>query len=185
MNKFDPIELLGDIGMYINNCLDDVESLLSITKNKQWREDLRANGDRIGYKCSINESDKEYEIIHSAMIKAAGFFLNSTNRSINDYEKVYNFYKIFQWETPMSEMAPHADSWIADGETIVPDISLVMYLTSDFEGGELSFTDLNKKIKPKSGDIVVFDSASLHGVEPVLSGRRITTQLFLKKIAND
>jgi hypothetical protein len=185
MNKFDPIELLGASGMYINNCLDDAESLLLITKNKQWRDDLRANGQRIGHQCSVNETDEEYDIIHSAMLKAAGIFLDSTNRSINDYKKVYNFYKIFKWETPMDNMAPHADSWFVDGELVVPDITLVMYFTGDFEGGELSFVDLNKSIKPESGDIVVFDSTTLHGVEPVLSGRRITTQLFLKKIAND
>jgi predicted 2-oxoglutarate/Fe(II)-dependent dioxygenase YbiX len=55
-----------------------------------------------------------------------------------------------------------------------------MYLTGDFEGGNLTFVDLNKKIKPEAGDIVVFDSNTLHAVESVLSGRRITTQLFLR-----
>lgn len=180
MMKFDPIETLGTQGLYINNCLDDPESLLLLLKDTEWQEDFRANGEKLGYRCSIDHNEEGYDVIHSAMIKAATMFLDSTNRSIDDYEIIYNYYRIFKWETPMYPMAPHADGWEVDGEFIVPDITLVMYFTGDFEGGNLTFIDLDRKIKPEAGDIVVFDSATLHGVESVISGRRITTQLFLR-----
>jgi hypothetical protein len=180
MNKFDPIETLGTQGLYINNCLDDPESLLLLTKDMEWHEDFRANGEKLGYRCSIDQNEEVYDAIHSAMIKAAEIFLERTNRSIDDYERIHNYYRIFKWETPMYPMHPHADSWNIDGELVVPDITLVMYFTGDFEGGNLTFVDLNRKIKPEAGDIVVFDSITLHGVESVLSGRRITTQLFLR-----
>jgi hypothetical protein len=180
MIKFDPIETLGTQGIRISNCLDDAEPFLLSTQNMEWDEDFRTNGEKIGYGVSLFEEDYWYDFINSAMLKAADIFLERTNRSTDDYKRIYKHYRIFKWETPMGPMGPHADGWEVNGETITPDISLVMYFTGDFEGGNLTFVDLNKKIKPKAGDIVVFDSNTLHAVESVLSGRRITTQLFLR-----
>jgi hypothetical protein len=181
MNKFDPIDLIGTQGIRISNCLDDAEPFLLLTQSMKWDEDFRTNGEKLGYGFSLFEGEDGYELIDSAMLKAAEIFLEKTNRSVDDYNRVYSHYRIFKWETPMGPMGPHADGWERNGETITPDISLVMYLTGDFEGGNLFFVDLDKKIKPKAGDIVVFDSSTLHGVESVISGRRITTQLFLRK----
>jgi len=176
---FNPIQDLGGVGLYINNCLEDAEDILLSTSNKTWEEDFRPGGLLLGYRCSIDDSEEKYQIIHSAMLKAAELFLNKTGRYLSDYRVGSNYYKIFKWDTPVPMMGRHADKWYVDDELVVPDISLVMYLTSDFEGGNLIFAGLNKSIKPQAGDIVVFDSTTLHEVSEVLSGRRITTQLFL------
>jgi hypothetical protein len=181
MNKFDSIEEFGTHGIRISNCLDDAELLLLLSQGLEWFPDFRSNGEQYGHGCTVGEGENGYDAMHSAMLKAAEIFLERTNRSIDNYKRVHNYYRIFKWDTPMSPMGQHADGWVEDGETITPDISLVMYFTGDFEGGNLTFVDLNKKIKPEAGDIVVFDSATRHGVESVLSGRRITTQLFLLK----
>jgi predicted 2-oxoglutarate/Fe(II)-dependent dioxygenase YbiX len=60
--------------------------------------------------------------------------------------------------------------------TISRDISLLCYLDDDYEGGELEFTDLNLKIKPKKGTIISFPSYKEfpHKVHPVISGIRHT-----------
>lgn len=181
MNKFDPIRLLDGHGMYINNCLDNVESLSVIIENKGLEEDFRQDGSSSGWRYILSAKDEEYEIIDSAMAKAADIFLTSTNRSINDYTKMEQDYKIFKWFTPRDTMLQHTDHWYVGDKLISPDITLVMYLTGDFDGGKLVFGELDIKIQPQAGDIAVFDSTTLHGVEPLGSGRRITVQSSLFK----
>jgi hypothetical protein len=183
MEKFSPVQELGTVGILVSNCLQDNESLIKGLNHKEWLREVRSNSEEIGSKAYVYDlEDKEiYDTLHYAMTYAAKMFLDKTNRSILDYEKRYDNYKIFKWSTPMDGMGAHPDRWMEDGGEVVPDITLVMYLTGDFEGGELLFPELNQNIKPKAGDIVVFDSSTMHGVASVLNGRRITTQLFLFK----
>ncbi len=167
--------------MVISDCISDTDSIISHFDTNICEEDLRQNGSKLGHKYFIQASDDRYKQIHDSMMRAAEIFLLSTHRSISDYEVRYPWYKIFKWETPMGPMAQHTDGWIDEDKAVIPDISLVMYFTSDFEGGEVLFNSLKKAFKPKAGDVLVFDSDTLHGVDPVLSGNRITTQLFLFK----
>lgn len=53
-------------------------------------------------------------------------------------------------------------------------LSTVMYLNSDYEGGEIEFKHSNVKIKPDAGSIVFFPSNFLyvHEVYPITSGVR-------------
>ena len=44
--------------------------------------------------------------------------------------------------------------------------------SSDYDGGELHFPDLNKKFKLDKGDVIIFKSSLLHGVFPVTKGER-------------
>ncbi|HWB33951.1 MAG TPA: 2OG-Fe(II) oxygenase [Candidatus Paceibacterota bacterium] len=54
------------------------------------------------------------------------------------------------------------------------DISLVVYLNQDFEGGDIVFPKQAITIKPRAGMLLAFPSSHhfLHGVNPVLSGTR-------------
>lgn len=56
------------------------------------------------------------------------------------------------------------------------DISLLLYLNDDFEGGELEFTLLGLTIKPKAGMLIAFPSylEFEHKVHPVKKGTRYT-----------
>ena len=53
-------------------------------------------------------------------------------------------------------------------------ISLVACLSKkeDYEGGIFKFIDLKKDFKFDLGEAIIFDSNLLHGVEPVISGKR-------------
>lgn len=53
-------------------------------------------------------------------------------------------------------------------------VSLSMFLNDDYEGGELEFKEFNLRIKPVSGEIVVFSSGFpyMHQVLPVTMGIR-------------
>lgn len=53
-------------------------------------------------------------------------------------------------------------------------ISVILILNDDFEGGKFYIQALHKKIYPEQnkGDIIIFPSFLLHGVEPIISGIR-------------
>jgi predicted 2-oxoglutarate/Fe(II)-dependent dioxygenase YbiX len=65
----------------------------------------------------------------------------------------------------------HWDNYVEDGEE---DISALLYLNEDFEGGELFFPNQNIRIKPESGMLVFFNGTEdyHHTVEVVTKGRR-------------
>jgi predicted 2-oxoglutarate/Fe(II)-dependent dioxygenase YbiX len=70
------------------------------------------------------------------------------------------------WQTPEGELI-----W---KKSIDRDISIVMYLNDDYEGGDFVFPDLKIRIRPEPGMLVCFPSNHhyKHGVEPVTSGKR-------------
>ena len=85
---------------------------------------------------------------------------------------------------------PHADSEAASNDQInfmpnySPDsfnspilieVAANLYLTDDFEGGELYFPNLGISIKPKAGQLILFPGGHeySHGVKMVTAGKRI------------
>lgn len=54
------------------------------------------------------------------------------------------------------------------------DLSTVLFLNDDFEGGDFVFPDLKVRVRPEPGMLVCFPSTHqyLHGVEPITSGHR-------------
>jgi hypothetical protein len=88
----------------------------------------------------------------------------------------------------------------------VPSVSIVLYLSSDFEGGEITFIDEENKteinfqqslgnsehktntdnditIKPSAGQVMIFDSNVTHAVKEVIGGKRISTDItYMNKI---
>lgn len=74
----------------------------------------------------------------------------------------------------------HADSEAFDVESrrfhrvADRDVSLLLYLNDDYEGGELTFTRLNYTYRPQAGDLVLFPSNNvfLHRAEQVTRGTK-------------
>ena len=60
------------------------------------------------------------------------------------------------------------------------DISSLVYLTDDFEGGNLFFPDLDIEIEPVAGSAIYFpgNNEHLHEVKELLSGNRATCTGF-------
>ncbi|NND43679.1 MAG: hypothetical protein HKN58_00035 [Xanthomonadales bacterium] len=81
---------------------------------------------------------------------------------------------------PGGRYAMHADSEIllnqprAWFKNIDRDISLLIYLNDDFDGGTLEFTKFNYIFRPRVGDLVFFpsDHRYLHEAMPVTRGLR-------------
>ena len=62
------------------------------------------------------------------------------------------------------------------------DISMLFYLNDNYTGGELEFTSLGLKIKPKTGMMIAFPSYKefAHKVHPVTSGFRYSLVTWLE-----
>ena len=62
------------------------------------------------------------------------------------------------------------------------DISILFYLNDNYTGGELEFTTLGLKIKPKTGMMIAFPSYKefAHKVHPVTSGFRYSLVTWLE-----
>ena len=61
-------------------------------------------------------------------------------------------------------------------------VSAILYLNSDFEGGEVEFVNFNIKIKPEPGMLLLFPSnyAYTHIAHPVTSGTKYAIVTWIK-----
>lgn len=81
------------------------------------------------------------------------------------YYEVFNFVK---YQGTGKHFAIHADH----GPAYVTTVSAVGYLNDNYDGGELIFPRFDLKIKPETGDLVVFPSTFIyeHSSEPIING---------------
>ena len=97
----------------------------------------------------------------------------------------------FLYYTEGGHYKPHYDGeamWTnPDGtkqwkKSIDRDISTVLFLNDDFEGGEFVFPAYRIRIKPEPGLLVAFPSTHhyLHAVEPVKSGERVVSVCWMR-----
>ncbi|TXS89471.1 2OG-Fe(II) oxygenase [Parahaliea aestuarii] len=113
--------------------------------------------------------------------------LNLVRRIYRDYAEPFYHCRLRSLESPHilryssgSYYRPHADSDQLNPDTgrwektLDRDLSLLLYLDEDYEGGELVFPNLDFEIRPCAGMLLMFpsDFRYLHGVRPVSRGQR-------------
>lgn len=76
----------------------------------------------------------------------------------------------------------HIDTMINPLMDVTRKLTVLLFLNDEFEGGKLFLKIGSEKIYPpqKPGDLVIFPSFILHGVEPVISGRRCSLVTWLE-----
>lgn len=88
---------------------------------------------------------------------------------------------------PGNLQMPHADKELHEGDNAGKpndfpwyDIATIMYLNSDYEGGELYFPNQGIQFKPKRGAVYFFpgDKNYIHGITQIESGIRYTCPFF-------
>jgi PKHD-type hydroxylase len=87
----------------------------------------------------------------------------------------------------------HIDSAIhrdfVTGERIRTDISVTVFLSEpdDYKGGELIIEDTygSHEVKLPAGDAIIYPATSLHRVEPVSSGARVASFLWVRSLVKD
>lgn len=217
---FEIKQVIKDCGLYLSNCIsqDDIDEIMELSKSDllevgssrlgshvviddgtEWRDFLaKYEGDELAE--ARNVSNKVFKKIYPVMVKAMQIYTNYFGLDINEYTMTKPVFWIKTYDIG-ANIGIHSDSWESDGgKTLVPAVSIVLYLSSDFEGGELVFVDddstfltvadmgitINKdekdiSIKPSAGHLAVFDSHSIHKVKHVISGTRISTDITYMK----
>jgi hypothetical protein len=115
-----------------------------------------------------------------------------------DFSLSGDFERIVEYIGPEVGMGPHVDVLTQHHEVIenmlltddeAKDVEhrtatfcgygLVVYLSDNFEGGELYYPEYDVLYKPNAGDLVIHDAETIHCVRGVKSGRRLTHQAVL------
>lgn len=173
---------LGDKGLYIEDCVDQdsISYLFNLEKtlNRQkidqlhfFRSGIPNRKDQIGIYLQSN--------IDAAILE----YISKSGKDKSEYI-LRTSYSLSEWKLGKS-LAAHIDSIKYDHEdTHTPRsiINCLLYLTDDYEGGEIFFPEVDISIKPKAGSVVVFDSDLMHGVAAVKSGIRKTLSSNLYSI---
>lgn len=83
--------------------------------------------------------------------------------------KVMGFNRILR-QLPGNNMDPHVDEIDDQANGAIREYAMVLYINDNYSGGELSFLNLNIKIKPEKGSLMIFKTGPkyLHQVQTVL-----------------
>jgi hypothetical protein len=83
------------------------------------------------------------------------------------------------------DQAPHGDKENEDGSLQIGeirdyDLSTIIYINDNFDGGNTYFTQHDISVKPKKGSVLIFpgDKYYIHGVSKVKNGTRYTLPKF-------
>jgi len=113
-----------------------------------------------------------------------GATLTSCGLNINHEKWQYNITHSNQTEFLMYDVngkyEAHVDTFHQLGNE-TRKLTCLAILNDDFEGGKFYIMNSNEKIYPpqEKGDIIVFPSFMVHGVEPVTKGKRFTVVTWL------
>lgn len=155
---------------------------------RTWIEDHAADDAfRPGYKLArlplediANEDNKFLQPLRTVLRKVEKHFRSS-------YEILHSFglKRIYGniMDTGAENPAHDDDGDYYEGK---PDVELhyscILMLNSDYEGGELYFEHHGLETKLEEGDLIMFrgNAANLHGVRPVLEGKRYNVIFFYR-----
>jgi predicted 2-oxoglutarate/Fe(II)-dependent dioxygenase YbiX len=184
--SFEIINEIGDVGLYIENCFDPefISNIKNIFKLIDQKDVYN-----VRHATKINLTSKEYPDIISnidkSAVKAINIFLDKHGIDKSNYVR-FNVLDvdILTWKHGIG-IGLHNDTVLYnDLEEITPrpDISILAYFSSEYEGGEIVFPDYNLSIHPNAGSIILFKAKTNHMVNEVISGTRMTTManLYLK-----
>ena len=175
--------LIGTKGLYVMNCVsqDAINQVIDLEKHLNQIDQIHYI--RSGFTISEDAlSTYLTKHINAAIIK----YLNMSKKDISGYI-ARSSYEISSWKLGKT-MPPHIDTIKYEDEDTHnprPIINVLLYLTDDYDGGEIVFPDCGVSLKPKAGSVVVFDSDLMHGVNAVVSGERKTLESHLYSVNSE
>lgn len=200
-------EIINDYGksaLHLKDCLskEECDRLIEFGKLNPIQKRISysevAGGRYLESSAEIRFKNKElFDLLHERTLEAAKIYLNKNQLDFSLYEfsttkkeKERVSYIIKTWKIG-GFIGHHKDSYkYSDGTTVQPEISVIVYLTDNFTGGDVVLLsaddhidgklvnhnkDLDQIIRPITGSMVVIDSKVIHKVTPVISGIRIST----------
>lgn len=186
------IDIFKDVWPGTKETIDAVEEqCLSTESGMRWSK-ARTIGsgtnqkERTNYNLSLTECSKDFEnplaqTIHNQfytlLVSAMGPYVKKQGlQNVNLVHEGYNMLKYSGGQ----EYKAHFDGGSDTGRCV----SAILYLNSDFEGGEVEFVNFNIKIKPEPGMLLIFPSnyAYTHIAHPVTSGTKYAIVTWIKDI---
>jgi hypothetical protein len=160
-----------------------LEKVLSSGKSSMFKWSIATVGDhvqKLDYRDCVDfkikrESLRPGNELSDEIISVHDQITENLQECLRDYMQAYNTNALHYMEAinfvrygEGQHFKTHPDS----GPSYSCDVSTVMYLNSDYEGGELYFPHLDYTYVPQYGDIVLFPSSYLfaHAALPVKSG---------------
>lgn len=138
----------------------------------------------------IHQEKENFQILNKILdpfYETTNLFFKENNILLEDY--IFKSFSIAKWNKAQ-ELGHHTD--YMQERSLIPedkfDTTVLFYLNEDFDGGEISFIELDENLeikwfyehKPKAGDVVVFSTRHpiYHGVNPINSGRRYMIRTY-------
>lgn len=199
-------EIIGDYGkdaLHLKDCLskEECDRLIEFGKlnaiQKRLSSSEIADGRYLESSAEIwyTKNEKLYDLFHQRTLEAAKIYIDKHQLDFSLYE--FNINKkqkvpfvIKTWKIG-GFIGHHKDSYkYSDGTTVQPEITVIVYLTDNFTGGDVIIfsaddyidgklvnhnKDLDQIVRPIAGSMLVIDSRVIHKVTPVISGIRISS----------
>ena len=157
---------------------------LSFTRSRTF-DGLKTKVDagRTSVECPLGENDDITKKIHQKLTKALfeyrqrilnihpGFNAHPLPGAPNTISHREDL-RIIQYEAGQHYGHHHDQGTVRIREEYHREISVILYLTDDFEGGETCFIDCN--LRPKKGQAIIFPAnwCFVHQGNPVIKGRK-------------
>ena len=150
----------------------------------------------LGVQDTVHHSNtgEKRTVFHAARITETVDLGNLKNDVLREIIRAYKDVIVPHFQVPLNTIEPpmalsygaggrydcHADSEYWDQQkfcwtrSMDRDLSVLLYLNEEFEGGALYFPNFNLRIRPTTGMMVAFpsDHRYLHAAEPLISGSR-------------
>jgi len=157
---FDKIEKIGDLGVYIEDCATEEKIKELITDATSFEKQELRFGTRYTVHSFRSSHANCFKSTREIMIEGITKYLELTGRSINDYKPANDYYAYIAW----NEKAVHSHRQNINYEgnlLVLPDICAFLFLTDGYQGGDITFIDLDVSIYPKAGSMLIFEADSL------------------------
>jgi hypothetical protein len=174
------LELVKDRLWEYENFLteEEVNVLLDVATSafeEDWyAADLNPHDDHYrGKALDLNKHEHATKIIKNIDLRVANLFLNWTS-IVQIGSIVRNTSKLH----PVGLHRDNEDENMIDNRNAYCRFGILMYLNSDFDGGEICYPEYGIEYKPKRG-VLIHHAGNLHGVKAVNSGTRYSMTSFV------
>jgi len=168
---------------YIEDFVDK-DSLLIFKKEIEDITSLSKEHEGMYHDVFTFSTDKS-QIVWDRITKDLKDLFDNENEYLYNFPPISTIIKYVNRESKLSgwAMYPHSDKDDLSeyGSNVLKGI--VIYITDDFEGGEIVYINKDIKIKPKAGSLVCHPGSSeyTHGVNNFVGGDRVVVSAFIHK----
>lgn len=176
---------------YPNSLIKEIEFMNSLQDNttqiSKWKKWTASDADEeYGlFKDGLLSNKLVDKAIHDHNSKVASLIEEVANHAADDFVRdtglergdLPDYFAIRKYNTGVY-MGSHTDDHNEGPER--PTLSMVIYLNSDYEGGNIDFPNHGISLQPEAGSLIVFPSVSpyLHDPKPTTSGIKYMIPLF-------